>query len=299
MASRQHRKLRGAREEKRIGRDQERIGAHLDQLRKGRIDVANGAGIQDVDLLPGAAGGGLNVIQLNFGLKLKSGVHESSSRRGMGPQLTQQLQPLRLHLGDKRAGSRNVAARTMQAGHEASPNRVGASHEDDRYGRGRRLGRQGRYVATDCNDDGHMLTHEIGGEPRQSVVLTLSPTRVEGEVLTFDKACFIETLADDRNERHVNSRRTAAEQSDHRKRTLLRARRERPRGSAAEQRDERAALIKKTRSHGTIAKRRCFIPAFSFPRFDSIPGVILAKYSPKFPTALRGLLAKPLLKQDR
>jgi hypothetical protein len=42
-----------------------------------------------------------------------------------------------------------------------------------------------------------------------------------------------------------------------------------------------------------------FIPAFSFPGFDSIPGVILAKHRPKFPTALRGLLAKPPLKQDR
>jgi hypothetical protein len=42
-----------------------------------------------------------------------------------------------------------------------------------------------------------------------------------------------------------------------------------------------------------------FIPAFSFPGFDSIPGVILAKHRPKFPTALRVLLAKPLLKQDR
>src|SRR6266436_6680409 len=42
-----------------------------------------------------------------------------------------------------------------------------------------------------------------------------------------------------------------------------------------------------------------FIPAFSFPGFDSIPGAILAKHRPKFPTALRGLLAKPLLKQDR
>jgi len=44
---------------------------------------------------------------------------------------------------------------------------------------------------------------------------------------------------------------------------------------------------------------RVFIPAFSFPGFDSIPGVTLAKHRPKFPTALRGLLAKPLSKQDR
>ena len=42
-----------------------------------------------------------------------------------------------------------------------------------------------------------------------------------------------------------------------------------------------------------------FIPAFSFPGFDSITGVLLAKHRPKFPTALREPLAKPLLKQDR
>jgi hypothetical protein len=42
-----------------------------------------------------------------------------------------------------------------------------------------------------------------------------------------------------------------------------------------------------------------FIPAFSFPGFHSTTGVLLAKHRPKFPTALRGLLAKPLLKQDR
>src|SRR6266568_9250327 len=62
-------------------------------------------GIQDVDLLPDAAGGGLNVIQLDFGPRGVFGVHENSGRRGMGPQLTQQLQPLRLHPDKKRAHS--------------------------------------------------------------------------------------------------------------------------------------------------------------------------------------------------
>jgi hypothetical protein len=41
------------------------------------------------------------------------------------------------------------------------------------------------------------------------------------------------------------------------------------------------------------------IPTFSFQGSDSIPGMILAKQRPKFPTALREPLAKPLLKQDR
>ena len=45
------------------------------------------------------------------------------------------------------------------------------------------------------------------------MVLNLGPTIVRGDVLTLDKAYLIETLADDSNERRVDSRRTAAEQS--------------------------------------------------------------------------------------
>ena len=41
----------------------------------------------------------------------------------------------------------------MQAGGEAAPDRVTATRKDDRYGRGCRLGRQGRYLATYCNND--------------------------------------------------------------------------------------------------------------------------------------------------
>src|SRR5262249_46868436 len=47
----------------------------------------------------------------------------------------------------------------------------------------------------------------------------------------------------------------AAEPADHRHRRLLRARRDRPHCRAAEHCNELAAPIKKTRSHGTIAKR--------------------------------------------
>src|SRR5262249_14323017 len=151
-----------------------------------RIDLANGAGIQDIDVLPNTAGGGLNVTYLDFGLKTCR-VHKSSGRRGMGPKLTQQPQPLRFHLGDKRADTRDVTARTMQAGHDATPAGVAAPHEDDRYCRGRRFCRQGRWLSTYCNNDGHLPTHEIGG-PRQSIVLALCPTIVEGDVSTLDKA---------------------------------------------------------------------------------------------------------------
>ena len=177
---------------------------HLDQPRKCRIDVANGARIENRDLLPEVAGGGLNVTQLVFGIEIVR-VHENSGRPGMGPQFAQQPQPLRLERDKERACARDVAARTLHAGDDAAPDGVGATREDDRYASARRLGRQRGCLTTHCNDDGHLSTHEIGGEARQSIVLTLGPTIVQGDVLTLDKACFNETLADDRDESRVDS----------------------------------------------------------------------------------------------
>jgi hypothetical protein len=69
-------------------------------------------------------------------------------------------------------------------------------------------------------------------------------------------------------------------------------------GGDEEPREDRSTLRIENQSFVSSGEG-VFIPAFSFPGFDSIPGVILAKHRPKFPTALRGLLAKPLLKQDR
>src|SRR5262249_2410847 len=123
----------------------------------------------------------------------------------MGPQFTEQPQPFRLKFENKRAHARDVAARALHAGNDAAPDGVGAPNEDDRYSRALRLRAQRGCFPTNCNDDGHLSMHEIGGEPRQSIVSTLSPTIVQGDVLTLYKACFNETLADDRDERRVDS----------------------------------------------------------------------------------------------
>src|SRR6266567_9355232 len=62
----------------------------------------------------------------------------------------------------------------------------------------------------------------------------------------------------------------------------------------------RLTLLRARSGSASSAAAKVFpIPAFSFQGSDSLPGVILAKQRPKFPTALREPLAKPLLKQDR
>jgi hypothetical protein len=122
------------------------------------------------------------------------------------------------------------------------------------HGRGRRLGRQARHISTYCNNDGDLLTHEIIGKPRQAIVLIVSPTIVDAsDVLTLEKTSFIQTLTNERNERRINNGRTATEQSDHRKGTLLRPCRKRPRrhrraASLASEKMSRAEAGPKNRS---------------------------------------------------
>src|SRR5262245_41701050 len=84
--------------------------------------------------------------------------------------------------------------------------------------------------------------HERGRKARQPVVLTICPAVVDHDVLTLDKASFVQSLANDGDKMGIGSGRTATEESNHRRPTLLRPRRERPsRRRAAEQRDELAA----------------------------------------------------------
>jgi hypothetical protein len=70
--------------------------------------------------------------------------------------------------------------------------------------------------------------HEIGGERGQSIVLSVSPAIVQGDVSTLDEAGIIQALPDHRDERRVDGLRTGAEKSDHWHRRLLRSRGERP-----------------------------------------------------------------------
>jgi len=70
VAHRQHNELRRADEKERVGSDEQRIGAHLGDAGKGRVNVTNGAGFQDSRLLPDGASGGLHSIDLCFSERL-------------------------------------------------------------------------------------------------------------------------------------------------------------------------------------------------------------------------------------
>src|SRR5262249_23700123 len=91
------------------------------------------------------------------------------------------------------------------------------------------------------SDHRHLTTYQIGCEVGQSVGLVLRPAILDRHILALDIAGFTKALAECGQIGCTIDRRRAAKESYHRHRGLLRARRERPRGRAAEQRDELAS----------------------------------------------------------
>jgi hypothetical protein len=105
------------------------------------------------------------------------------------------------------------------------------------------------------SDHRHLTTYQIGCEVGQSVGLVLRPAILDRHILALDVAGFTKALAECGQIGCTIDRRRAAKESYHRHRSLLRARRERPRGGrAAEQRDE-FATFQLIEWHSTPAAR--------------------------------------------
>src|SRR5262249_54243349 len=91
-------------------------------------------------------------------------------------------------------------------------------------------------------DRGNLPAQKVGSQSWQSIFLIVRPAILDGDVFAFDESSIIQALTKGIDNIREASSRSASEKSDHRHRRLLRARRERPRGRAPEQRDELATL---------------------------------------------------------
>jgi hypothetical protein len=103
----------------------------------------------------------------------------------------------------------------------------------------------------DRGDHGDPSANEVISERRQPLVLILGVAVFDRDVLTLNVTVVLETLAKCTQVKVVRIRRTrcGAEKPNHRHRWPLRLRRERPRGRAAEQRDELAASCMSGKEH--------------------------------------------------
>jgi len=112
---------------------------------------------------------------------------------------------------------------------------------DDEHERHSRAGnphrRQNRRRVAD--DHGRLQAHQIGGKAWQSIRLIVSPALLDDDIASFDEPFLAQPFAEFRHEVRKRRGERVAKKPDHRHRSLLRVRRNRPRSSrATEQRDE-------------------------------------------------------------
>src|SRR5262249_42086696 len=167
-------------------------------------------------------------------------VYEYGDLPGGRDDLVQQLQLFGSELASDHGRPGRVAARPVETGDKPSRHGVGTRGEDDWNGLrgGQQLSYGGR-VATDQYDC-DPAAYEIDRHPGHPVQLTVGPAILDGDVAAVDEAGFTQASTERDHAVRIFRSRYAVEDSDHRHRRLLRARRERPRRRAAEERDELA-----------------------------------------------------------
>ena len=196
VAERQCGELLAPADEECIGADHEPAGPQLGQGCKDRIEVAFGAGMQDMELQPEGAGRRLQRLSIgsrhmglvgltSSAMMVAVGTSSCSSSSRFGPSSTfNVVTPVRLPPGRFRLAT--------------SPTSTGSAayREDDRNRRGRRLCRQCRRSAAGRDNHGHLAANQIGRQCRQSIVLALRPAIFDRHVPALDVAGFAQALAE-------------------------------------------------------------------------------------------------------
>src|SRR5262249_36528806 len=223
----------------RITADKKSAGPLLDKRRKGGVDLVRSASIQHAELPSQDPRRCLYVRRFCIDIGTR-GIDEHCDRRARGNQLVQQFQSLRSQSDRDHAYARDVAARPVETCYETKGDRVSGADENDWNGRCRRLRREPRVNPPHSSDYGYLSANQVGRKLRQSIVLKVRPTKFDRQISTFDIAIFLQALRERIGHIFRFARRPGAEIADRRRRPLLPTRRDRPRGRAAEQRDELA-----------------------------------------------------------
>src|SRR5262249_4047230 len=228
----------------RAAADEERVGRRAHEGREGRIDLATGAGVEDLDLPPESARSWFHIPQDGLGVGRISRIDEYGHTSRCGHQLAQELEPFRRKLSREKINTCQVAARPGETGDKAEPDRVITDGENDGDRRACRLGGECGRRAFGRNNHGDLPANEFAGQRWQPVILTFRPAVFDRYVLALDIADLLQAPPKCAQTLGVTIARCRAQARDppHRP-ALLRARRKRPRRRrAAEKRDELATF---------------------------------------------------------
>ena len=213
--------------EKGICSNEEGVGPLARKVCEGRIDLAAGAGVEDLDLQPHGARRRLQSLDVVSSLDVRIDEHShATSSAPVRAAVPAALPSTRAEEIDPC----QVAAWPGEAGDKTKPDRVFGRHEDDGDRRGCRLGRKRRCspaatITATCrrtNSAASAGSRSFGSRPSG---IRSRHSRPRHSRSPSDLG---EMRADDPH----NVRRSGCEKPDHRHRRLLRTRRKRPRAAA-------------------------------------------------------------------
>jgi hypothetical protein len=219
------------------GADEQEVRSFAHKACEGRIDLAAGLGIEDLDLQPLGCRGRLHVALRPFIDRASRRVDEHGDPSCARHEFAQQFQPLCSQLAAEEINARQVAAWPGETGDKTTSDRV-VSHIEDDGDRSRcRLSRKhGR--GTERSNHAHPPVHEIGRQLRQPIDFILGESVFDRRGFALGEPGFSQACAKSAQRLHEPIKRLAVKESDHRHRRLLRPRHQWPRRRAAEKGDE-------------------------------------------------------------
>jgi hypothetical protein len=196
MARRQVCKLHSPTDKKYILADKDGVRPFAHETCESCIDLAAGAGVEDVHLQSEGAGSRFQVSQRGFCRRDIGWIDEHGNTSCSGHQFTQEFQPLCRQLIADEVDPRQIATGSGNAGDKAKPHRVFGHAKDDRDCRGCRLGRERRRGTSSRNYDGDLSANQFRRQLRQSVDLIAAPAVLNANRLALDIAGIGEALAE-------------------------------------------------------------------------------------------------------
>src|SRR5262245_13526677 len=141
MARRQIGQLDTTAGEKAVAGNKKDVGSLALKACEGRVDLTDGAAVEDLDLQSDGASSRCHVSQRGFGTRNIGRIDEHCHTSPSGHQFMQKVQSLCRQLSGEKIDACGVAARSSEAADKTKFDRVFVDAEYDGDGRGCRLGR--------------------------------------------------------------------------------------------------------------------------------------------------------------
>jgi len=125
-----------------VGSNEERVGSLAHHSGEGRIDLATGAGVDDLNLQSETECSFGYLSQRGLGIRRIGRIDQHGNSNRFGHQVVQEPQPLGHKFSEENIDAGHIASRPSKAGEQPQPDGVFADEEDNRGRRGRSFGRK-------------------------------------------------------------------------------------------------------------------------------------------------------------